>query len=387
MKHEMSQLRRRLVWQILLAVVISVFVGGFLLVFFVDGIFQDAFANGFIALCQTIFRVDYTTALQLYSALFRQNKSIWIMIGFLGVLVACLFVLMRRFTRYFTEISRGVDQLVEEASGDIALSPELEFMQRKLNSIKATLERRARDAREAEQRKNDLVVYLAHDIKTPLTSVIGYLSLLEEAPDLPLEQRAKYIGITLEKAYRLEQLVDEFFEITRFNLQTIVLDRQPVNLSVMLAQLLDEFYPILSAEGKRGVLEVPDGLMVYADADKLARVLQNVLKNAAAYSDAGSAITLSAARQQDGVEICVANQGRTIPKEKLDAIFEKFYRLDSARRTHTGGAGLGLAIAREIMKAHGGDVSATSEAGRTVFTITLPDGLGLSNSPDRQGQP
>lgn len=98
-------------------------------------------------------------------------------------------------------------------------------MERKLNDIKETLARRARDAKEAEQRKNDLVVYLAHDIKTPLTSVIGYLSLLEEAPDLSAEQRAKYIGITLEKAYRLEQLINEFFEITRFNLQTIVLDR------------------------------------------------------------------------------------------------------------------------------------------------------------------
>ena len=145
--------------------------------------------------------------------------------------------------------------------------------------------------------------------------MIGYLSLLEEAPDLPIEQRSKYIGITLDKAYRLEQLINEFFEITRFNLQTIVLDRQPVNLSVMLAQLLDEFYPILSSQGKRGILDVPEGLMVYADADKLARVLQNVLKNAVAYSDEGTAITLSAARLQHVVAVSVANQGRTIPKE------------------------------------------------------------------------
>ena len=381
MKREMSRLRRWLVWQIFLAALISLGVGGFILFFFVDGIFQEAFANAFIGLCQNLFRLNYDAAVDIYVTLFRQNKSIWVMCGFLLILFVCLSVLMKRFTHYFTEISEGVNQLVEESSGDIALSPELEFMERKLNSIKETLERRARDAREAEQRKNDLVVYLAHDIKTPLTSVIGYLSLLEEAPDLPIEQRSKYIGITLDKAYRLEQLINEFFEITRFNLQTIVLDRQPVNLSVMLAQLLDEFYPILSSQGKRGILDVPEGLMVYADADKLARVLQNVLKNAVAYSDEGTAITLSAARLQHVVAVSVANQGRTIPKEKLDSIFEKFYRLDSARRTNTGGAGLGLAIAREIMKAHGGDVTASSEAGRTVFTITLPDDFGWSATP------
>lgn len=380
MKHDLTRLRRRLVGQVLLAALISLGVGGFLLVFFVDGVFQDVFADAFIGLCRNLFHLNHETALDVYAALFRQNKMFWMLLGFLVILVVCLSVVMRRFSRYFMEISEGVKELAEESPGEIELPAELEFMERKLNDIKETLARRARDAKEAEQRKNDLVVYLAHDIKTPLTSVIGYLSLLEEAPDLSAEQRAKYIGITLEKAYRLEQLINEFFEITRFNLQTIVLDRQPLNLSVMLAQLLDEFYPILSAENKKGALHVPDGLMVYADADKLARVLQNILKNAAAYSESGTEITVSAVRQPHTVEIRVANQGRTIPKEKLDAIFEKFYRLDTARQTNKGGAGLGLAIAQEIMKAHGGSVTASSQAGRTVFTIVLPE-EGM-NSPD-----
>ena len=221
-------------------------------------------------------------------------------------------------------------------------------------------------------RKNDLVVYLAHDIKTPLTSVIGYLSLLDEAPDMPSPQRARYIGITLEKAYRLEQLIDEFFDITRFNLQTIRLDREPVNLPHMLAQMADEFYPMLAPQGKAARVDCEDGLTVDADPDKLARVLNNILKNAAAYSDPNTVVSISARREGNSVHIAVENQGKTIPKQKLDSIFEKFYRLDTARSSHTGGAGLGLAIAKEIVEAHGGQISVRSEAGTTVFEIELP---------------
>lgn len=375
MKNELRTLRRRLILQVLLAALVSLLVGGFVLFFFVDGIFQDLFANAFVGFCRQVFRMDYEKAATVYRSIFRDNKSVWLLLGFLALLLVCLNVAFRRFTRYFTEIIDGVDRLADDRAGDIALSPELEFMERKLNSIKNTLEKRSRDAKEAEQRKNDLVVYLAHDIKTPLTSVIGYLSLLEETPDLPLEQKAKYIGITLDKAYRLEQLINEFFEITRFNLQTIVLDRQPVNLSVMLAQMTDEFYPVLSEQGKSIALETEDNLTVYADVDKLARVFQNVIKNAIAYGDPGTEIRLRACRMPPAAVITVTNAGRTIPKEKLNSIFEKFYRLDSSRRTNTGGAGLGLAIAKEIMMAHGGNITAASDQGITVFTITLPDVL------------
>ncbi len=246
-------------------------------------------------------------------------------------------------------------------------------METKLNKIKGTLERQKWDAQEAEQRKNDLVVYLAHDIKTPLTSVIGYLSLLDEAPDMPPEQRAKYVGITLEKAYRLEQLIDEFFEITRFNLQSIVLNKGKINLSFMLNQVADEFYPMLEPEGKKAVVDAPDGLTLWGDADKLARVFNNILKNAAAYSYRGSIIRISARQEDQSVIIVFANQGDPIPSAKLETIFDQFFRLDASRSTNSGGAGLGLAIAKKIVTAHGGNITATSNEERTVFTVTLPN--------------
>jgi len=205
-----------------------------------------------------------------------------------------------------------------------------------------------------------------------LTSVIGYLSLLDEAHDMPPEQKAKYVGITLEKAYRLEQLINEFFEITRFNLQTIVLNKEKINLLFMLQQMADEFYPMLAPQEKQVSVNVPDGLTLWGDADKLARVFNNILKNAIAYSYENNVIDISATQQDKSIVITFTNQGNPIPREKLETIFEKFYRLDSARSTNTGGAGLGLAIAQEIVTAHDGSISVESNPENTTFTVKLP---------------
>jgi len=287
------------------------------------------------------------------------------------------FVLLFRFsltwfTKYFDEIVAGVDQLAEESNAAIAMSPELGFMEEKLNQVRDKLERRAKAAQEAEQRKNELVVYLAHDIKTPLTSVIGYLNLLEENLDMPKEQRAKYVHITLDKAYRLESLINEFFEITRYNLHTVPLKKQNIDLYYMLIQMADEAYPQLSAKGKQIKIHATEDIIIYGDSDKLARVFNNVLKNAIAYSDDGSTIDVSAEMRGSDVVIQFKNAG-TIPQDKLGAIFEKFYRLDGARSSATGGAGLGLAIARDIVTLHGGTIEAKCSQSHTIFTITLPN--------------
>lgn len=308
----------------------------------------------------------------MYQQLFRNNKSLWMAGGMFLLLLLIFYYALSWMTKYFNEVSSGMDQLVEESDREITLSSEMDFMAAKMNKIKSILEKRGRDAKEAEQRKNDLVVYLAHDIKTPLTSVIGYLNLLDEAPDMPQEQKAKYVGITLEKAYRLEQLINEFFEITRFNLQTIILNKEKINLPYMLEQMADEFYPMLTPYGKQVSVNVPGGLTLLGDADKLARVFNNILKNAITYSCENSIIDISAVQQEKNILITFTNQGNPIPLQKLDTIFEKFYRLDSSRSSNTGGAGLGLAIAKEIVTAHNGTITAESSTEHTVFTVMLP---------------
>lgn len=253
--------------------------------------------------------------------------------------------------------------LVPEKYGDIS---------RYLSEIKQQHEDRKRLMLEEVNKKNDLIAYLAHDLKTPLTSVVGYLSLLEEAPDMPAEQKAKYVHIALDKALRLESLINEFFDITRYNLHEIILEKEKIDLGFMLRQMADEFYPILQAHGNTVTVIAEEGLTVQADPDKLARVCNNILKNAIAYSYAATPIAIKAGTSQTSVWISVTNQGKAIPKRKLDAIFEKFYRLDDARSSNTGGAGLGLAIAREIVLQHGGDITAVSNDQSTTFIVELP---------------
>ena len=322
---------------------------------------------------QNVFHLDYSDARNIYQYGFRENLTLIIS----AAVIFCFFLLfwfsLSWFTRYFNEIDEGLDKLIQGEDKEIVLSQEMEPMEKKLNTLRQTLERRELEARLAEERKNNLVMYLAHDIRTPLTSVIGYLSLLEEAPDMPAKQKAKYVHITLEKANRLEQLINEFFEITRYNIQQIVLEKEKIDLYYMLLQVIEEFYPLLSWKGNQAVLHGDEDVIVCGDAVKLARVFNNILKNAVAYSYDNTKIHIFLEKmQQDFVVIRFQNQGKTIPQEKLSSIFEKFYRMDEARTSNTGGAGLGLAIAKEIVMLHGGEISAESENEQIVFVVSLP---------------
>ena len=238
----------------------------------------------------------------------------------------------------------------------------------------------SRAAREAEQRKNELIVYLAHDLKTPLTSVIGYLTLLQDEPDLSPESRARFTGVALDKAGRLEELINEFFDITRFSLSSLTLDVERVNFSRMLEQIAFEFQPLLAEKNLEIDLQVPPDVQAALDPNKMERVLDNLLRNAAYYATPGTRILLALRAQSDGVQVLVQNRGKTIPKEKLDRIFERFFRLDESRSSNTGGAGLGLAIAKEIVEQHGGSISAASADGVISFTVSLPQPLPQANA-------
>ena len=187
------------------------------IVIFLRFTIQERFSFGdtIVRFLMNTFYMRNRDAQIIYRYAFLNNIEIITLVVILIFLVILLRFSISWFTKYFDEVSAGMDKLAEESDEEITLSPELDFMENKLNQIKNNLEKQKKAALDAEQRKNDLVVYLAHDIKTPLTSVIGYLSLLDEAPDIPPEQKAKYVGITLEKAYRLEQLINEFFEMGR----------------------------------------------------------------------------------------------------------------------------------------------------------------------------
>ena len=241
-----------------------------------------------------------------------------------------------------------------------------------MNQIKMSVLLSQQAAKEAETKKNELVMYLAHDIRTPLTTVIGYLSLLNEAPDMPEEQKEKYIGIALDKSERLETLINELFEITRYHTNIVQVKKLPVDLYALLSQVIDNFYPALSEKGNTTQISMEDGLTVTGDPEKLARVFNNLLRNAASYCYPNTEIKITASKKGNHAVVIFKNRGPTIPEEQLNTIFDKFSRLDEARTSNTGGAGLGLSIAKKIVNLHDGEITAQSQAEEITFTVTLP---------------
>ena len=297
------------------------------------------------------------------------------MIAFLyfgiGFCIIFLYYWRKPF-QYLEKIVDATENLYYLNDSLIVLPDELKEIELQMNQIKMTVRDSERAAREAEQRKNDLVVYLAHDLKTPLTSVIGYLTLLRDEIKISEELREKYLSISLDKAERLEDLINEFFEITRFNLTNITLELSKVNLTRMLEQLIYEFKPMLSEKSLQCTLNVEPDLMIKCDVDKMQRVFDNLLHNAVNYSFEGSMIDIAVTQDINNVKINFVNHGNTIPKGKLDRIFEQFYRLDTARATKSGGAGLGLAITKEIVELHGGTITANSEDEIIAFILVIP---------------
>lgn len=347
-------------------------------------VLKGHFANAVVAVLNFILR-DYGEAYVVYVRIFRENRDFVFLIAVLTVFFLLMALCMRTLAKYFRDINRGIDTLLDEREDGVNLSLELSSVEKKINSVKSTLIRQRNEIQAAEQRKNDLIMYLAHDLKTPLASVIGYLNLLrdmfnvsdtKQVPDagqVPDELREKYLSIALEKAERLEDLINEFFEITRLNLSNIVLQYGRIDLVRLLEQLIYEFTPMLREKNLTCKLHGPEELTFRCDADKMQRVFDNLLRNAVLYGYEGTQIEITVALQDDSsVAIQFVNCGDTIPREKLDRIFEQFYRLDSSRNTKSGGAGLGLAIAKQIVEMHGGTITAHSEQERIKFTVVLP---------------
>lgn len=331
---------------------------------------------GSVSLCAYIcYQLEWYPEEPLYKFLnfFRENLiAVSTVVMLLGWIAITYFFVIRPLMNYMDEIAAAAKQLASPSEEEISLNSALYEMQYELNAAREKALRSAELAREAEKRKNDLVIYLAHDLKTPLTSVIGYLTLLRDEPDISSETRARYIGISLDKAERLEQLINEFFDITRFSLTTLALEPERINLSLMLEQTVSEFYPVFAEKNLACKAQIQPDTELLCDPDKLERVFDNLFRNAVNYSYPDSEIKLSMTAEDGKVTVIVSNRGKTVPKEKLDRIFEQFFRLDSSRSSGSGGAGLGLAISKEIVGLHGGSIFAESENESIIFTVILP---------------
>lgn len=320
-----------------------------------------------------IFPHLYDLLDNIYELVFERAYFIFIIFGTtLIIVLSLLYKLLNKIFSYVFAVSESADKLFDKNVEYINLPPEMVEVEKKLNHFKTEAIKNERLARENEQKKDELIVYLAHDIKTPLTSMIGYLSLLSEIKDMPQEQRNRYIDIALDKSYRLEYLINELFDVARFNSEKIVLEKEEINLNLMLEQIADDFYPTLKEMNKKINFTSDEKTILYADPDKLSRVFNNLIKNAVNYSKENTDIDISILNKENQATVKITNKEKQIPKEKLDKIFEKFYRLDSSRTSKTGGSGLGLAIAKEIVELHGGRIYAESDMKETTFSVILP---------------
>ncbi|MEG2789859.1 MAG: HAMP domain-containing sensor histidine kinase [Romboutsia sp.] len=316
----------------------------------------------------------------LYKNNFDENSFKWLIlrldiiyIMYISIGYICIFLYFwKKPWRYLEEIIRGTEIIYRQDESIVKLSEPLKSIEEQMNQIKMSILLANQSIQIAESKKNELVAYLAHDIRTPLTSILGYLSLIKDMPDMAHEKRDVYIQTILEKTIRLEELVNEFFEITQYNTNQISIEKQEVNLEYMLIQIADEFYPMSKNRGNIIRVLVDKNIKCYIDPDKMSRVFGNLLKNAIIYSYPETEILIYIEVFKDKLNIVFSNKGETIPYEDLIRVFEKFTRLDKSRSSNTGGAGLGLSIAKEIVCLHGGNITVESKNEIIDFIISIP---------------
>jgi signal transduction histidine kinase len=242
-----------------------------------------------------------------------------------------------------------------------------------VNALVDSVVQSMNDERKIEKSKDELITNVSHDLRTPLTSIIGYLGLVEDKQYRSEDDILKYTHIAYEKAKQMKNLVEDLFEYTKVQQHGAPVNIMRVDLNQLLEQLTASF--ALEAE-KRGIeissKVVPNPLMIEADPEKLGRVFNNLVTNAFKYGNGASYVRIDAHQENTNVVVTVANDGTPIPEKSLSHLFERFYRAEASRSRATGGTGLGLAIVKSIVDLHHGQVSVTSDEHETAFRVTLP---------------
>ncbi len=293
-----------------------------------------------------------------------------------GIILFITYFLMltKKFISYIKEMIDGINQISQgNFNNRIEINNEDEFalLADKLNQMADDINELMENERRSEYAKNELITSVAHDLRTPLTSIIGYLDLVS-SKELPGETQRKYIDIAYNKSKRLEKLIDDLFTYTKFNFGEVKANITEVDMVKLINQLVDEFYPSFSEYNLEYAFRTKfNSAVIKADGNLLARAFANLISNAIKYGRDGKNIIIDLEKEEGGIVIAVTNFGDVIPKEDLDRIFQRFYRIETSRSSETGGSGLGLAIAQSVIEMHGGNISARSDENGTVFTVKL----------------
>ncbi len=320
--------------------------------------------------------VRYEDPLAQFRSMVRQIGDInFFLIVFIPLSIMFFFFLTRPYLKYFDEISNGIHHL---ANGDfsnqvrVSSNDEFGYIAREINVASEKLKEAVERGDFAESSKDQLIVNLAHDLRTPLTSVLGYLDLILKDENLTKEQIKHFSTIAFTKSERLEILIDELFEITRMNYGMLQIEKRSIDISELLIQLDEELYPLLEKKGLEARLNMDSHLPINGDGKLLARVFENLLTNAIRYGYDGKFVDVNGYIDHEEVVVQIINYGDSIPEEDLPYLFDMFYTGDKARSEQQGGTGLGLFIAKNIIEQHDGTISAESNVIRTIFEVRLP---------------
>lgn len=303
---------------------------------------------------------------------------ILIIISGIAIFTLYFLILTKKFSVYLKQIVNGINKISQgDLSARIYINDEGEFgiIGKRLNSMAEDIQTLMENERKSEKVKNDLITNVAHDLRTPLTSVIGYLDLTIREPDMDTEKRKKYIQVAYDKALRLEKLIGDLFSFTKFNSEEIKLHLTEIDIVKLMEQMMDEFYPSFQDAGLKFDFSTDcESAVVLADGDLLARAFSNLISNAVKYGKDGKRLRVRVTQNESNVKVAVINYGEVIPQKDLGHIFDRFYRVENSRNLETGGTGLGLAIAKRAVLLHGGTINASSTLEGTVFEITLKKG-------------
>ena len=300
---------------------------------------------------------------------------LFVLVGILIFTIIFLF-LQRKTAKDIETLARGVKQI---SAGDfhteIAISGEgeLAHIAESIRLMEEELSAHIEKERENEQSKTDLITNIAHDLRTPLTSILGYLDLLRNNQMVPEEMKKHYIEIVYNKALRLQKLIEELFGFTKLSYGKLNMNISTLDLVQLLSQLVEESYPNfeknnLSYDFSANV----KSLLIEGDGDLLARLFDNLISNAIKYGAEGKRVLIRLRKEKEAVSVQVLNFGYVIPEKELPLLFDKFYRVEYSRSLSTGGTGLGLAIVKNIVDMHHGNITVQSDMGGTRFTVTLP---------------
>lgn len=303
---------------------------------------------------------------------------LYVLLG-IAVFSVSFLLLQHKFIAYMADISRAMQNISKgdlNTAVDVIGDDELSQMAASLNKMAEDIRELMDKEREAERTKNELITNIAHDLRTPLTSIIGYLELLSgngKVTAVPApEVQKKYIDIAYTKAKRLEKLIEDLFGFTKMTYGKVSMKVSQVDIIKLLSQLLEEFYP--SFADKNLTYELTSNVpaqIISADGSLLARLFDNLINNAIKYGADGKRILVNVHGEEEFVTVSITNYGYVIPETELSLIFNKFYRVEQSRSSSTGGTGLGLAIAKNVVDMHGGSIQVASDLNGTVFTVRL----------------